>query len=457
MTIRRAHPIPCREVIVIDSAPNYCHRRLNLSNLRDAVTAASTVRARDRRVLSSSLRDMDEGRVAHPRLVIRQHPACVLVLCLFLSTLIAFGALFGLPYRFEIQPGDIHHNVGYAYRVDVPDLWPLTIRADSGEEPEGSRTRAYEDGFQLGPRHSDPDFVRATGRGALSHRGSELLLSTSDNTDPRFNGRVYQGRHMVRLSWWLTVPLLIALLVPVFRVSVPVALRAVCGVRSPRQSLSWWWKPRVWASAVKGPLLRLLAALAVTVFVALGLQFVSGVLFWVVAGLVLAASWVTMLAAAELAAVFWGKVATRRYLGNGLLVILSCSLTLGAAEASFAIYERVALAGVESAAPAENAEADAADVPSNDTPETLPEINLPPWVLERVRARAKVITMPDEWKRRRVKVPGARKAHYWQGALHVRDVYHMRQKASFPAKRGTHLRVMVLGDSLTYGYGVDNE
>lgn len=287
---------------------------------------------------------MDEGRVAHPRLVIRQHPAYVLVLCLFLSTLIAFGALFGLPYRFEIQPGDIHHNVGYAYRVDVPDLWPLTIRADSGEEPEGSRTRAYEDGFQLGPRHSDPDVVRETGRGALSHREDAFRFSTSDNTDPRFNGRDYQGGSIYRLSWWLAVPLLCASMLPIVWVVVPAGVRALRRVRASSKGRDRWWRPRTWATDAKGPLRRLLLALPATILATLELQLVSGILLWAMTGLVLALLWVTCLAAAELAMVPWGKVRTRRYLANGLLAIVSFSLTLGVVEASLAIYERVALA-----------------------------------------------------------------------------------------------------------------
>ena len=50
----------------------------------------------------------------------------------------------------------------------------------------------YEDGRQLGPAHRPHDFIRADGRGQFSHWGSTLYFSSSDNTDPRANGRVYR-------------------------------------------------------------------------------------------------------------------------------------------------------------------------------------------------------------------------------------------------------------------------
>jgi lysophospholipase L1-like esterase len=66
-------------------------------------------------------------------------------------------------------------------------------------------------------------------------------------------------------------------------------------------------------------------------------------------------------------------------------------------------------------------------------------------------------SMPAEWLRRDVEVAGATDAHYWHGVLHVFNADGMRRTEPFPAKREDYYRVMVVGDSLTYGYGVESD
>jgi len=66
-------------------------------------------------------------------------------------------------------------------------------------------------------------------------------------------------------------------------------------------------------------------------------------------------------------------------------------------------------------------------------------------------------TMPEEWERREADVPGANAAYYWHGKLHVFDEFRMRRSGPFPKKRPDAFRIMVVGDSLTYGYGVDKK
>jgi hypothetical protein len=67
------------------------------------------------------------------------------------------------------------------------------------------------------------------------------------------------------------------------------------------------------------------------------------------------------------------------------------------------------------------------------------------------------ILIPKEWKRRSVSVAGASFAYYWHNILHVHDRNHMRRTSPFPPKSRDRFRVMVVGDSLTYGYGVREE
>jgi lysophospholipase L1-like esterase len=56
-----------------------------------------------------------------------------------------------------------------------------------------------------------------------------------------------------------------------------------------------------------------------------------------------------------------------------------------------------------------------------------------------------------------VQIAGARKAYYWHGKLHVHNADRMRLVGQFPPRRADTCRVMVLGDSLTYGKGVAEE
>ncbi len=67
------------------------------------------------------------------------------------------------------------------------------------------------------------------------------------------------------------------------------------------------------------------------------------------------------------------------------------------------------------------------------------------------------LTMPKEWEKRVVNVPGSPLAYYWQGKLHVHNQDMMRRVGDFPAKQEGTFRIMVVGDSLTYGYGVAAE
>jgi hypothetical protein len=48
-----------------------------------------------------------------------------------------------------------------------------------------------EDEVELGPARSTHDTVRRVGNGAYSHWGDWLYFSSSDNSDPTANGRIY--------------------------------------------------------------------------------------------------------------------------------------------------------------------------------------------------------------------------------------------------------------------------
>jgi hypothetical protein len=66
---------------------------------------------------------------------------------------------------------------------------------DTQTNTTASTLQIYEDGMPLGPAHSGHPDIRNIGLGRFSHRdggtGSALRFASSDNTDPRINGRTY--------------------------------------------------------------------------------------------------------------------------------------------------------------------------------------------------------------------------------------------------------------------------
>ena len=67
------------------------------------------------------------------------------------------------------------------------------------------------------------------------------------------------------------------------------------------------------------------------------------------------------------------------------------------------------------------------------------------------------LTVPEEWRRKPAKVPGARVAFYWHGKLHVHGKFGLRRAVPYPPKREDVFRIIVVGDSLTYGVGIADE
>ena len=90
--------------------------------------------------------------------------------------------------------GDFRREEGacWIFNVGATDEGAaLESRADKIDFWMRSPLRLFEDDRALGPSHSLHSQIRNTGRGAYSHWRSDLMFSTSDNSDPNRNGRVY--------------------------------------------------------------------------------------------------------------------------------------------------------------------------------------------------------------------------------------------------------------------------
>jgi len=93
-----------------------------------------------------------------------------------------------VPHRILLTLGEVRTIGKHTYVARLPDHVP---RGDTSEEPGRSRLQLLEDGVPLGPAHALHSEIADKGRGYYSHWGEELFFSTSDDTDPRTNGRAY--------------------------------------------------------------------------------------------------------------------------------------------------------------------------------------------------------------------------------------------------------------------------
>jgi len=84
----------------------------------------------------------------------------------------------------QITPNLILHDTGNTYFI-IKNL-PY-----SDASYFGSDLLVYENDSILGPGQAQPNIIREIGRGRYSHYHNYVFFSTSDNTDPRTNKRIY--------------------------------------------------------------------------------------------------------------------------------------------------------------------------------------------------------------------------------------------------------------------------
>lgn len=85
-----------------------------------------------------------------------------------------------LPTRFNLQ--GITHVRGHCFRAEV------------SHDIDLSKTGVCEDYKALGPRVANDDEIRRSGGGRFVDAEHAIYFSSSDNSDPRFNGRMYRLR-----------------------------------------------------------------------------------------------------------------------------------------------------------------------------------------------------------------------------------------------------------------------
>lgn len=99
----------------------------------------------------------------------------------------------GQAFDVMIPSGEILPVAGHGYSYEGPGV--LITKGDSGESSSTSILILLENMQPLGPAHSKHSDIQNLGRGRFSHWDDgdrhHLFFSTSDNSDPRTNGRRY--------------------------------------------------------------------------------------------------------------------------------------------------------------------------------------------------------------------------------------------------------------------------
>lgn len=90
-----------------------------------------------------------------------------------------------------LDPASVQLQSGYAYWVRLPDAWQPF--ASDHADPQRSTLVVEEDGVALAPGNVPLETVQKVGRGSFLHWGVWLYFSSSDNSDPRSNGREYRA------------------------------------------------------------------------------------------------------------------------------------------------------------------------------------------------------------------------------------------------------------------------
>ncbi len=337
---------------------------------------------------------------------------------LLAAVVVAAALFFGIPIRYRVPSAWIYPEQGHAYVTPLRLLWPLVLVADDAEAPAAGATRLSEDGRSLGPAHVSHASIRELGGGRYSHWRGTLYFSTSDNSDPRRNGRRYVAAVRLRLA----PEILLAALVGLGAAALRVALRWYRAGLIRRSDLLH--PTGLWAGAALGFGAAIRA---------------EGIAFWLLIGL---AAVLVVWAVATTHRTF-GKGTGRRWGGFGraasaTLLVVSMAVALAAAETFLLVWSS---RPVESGTLARDLEAFGVEVP--------------PEVLRAAARRRALVTLPGDLERQPLVVEGAARAYLWHGALHVHDGDGMRRAGPFPAARPDVLRVMVVGDSLTYGTGID--
>ena len=119
----------------------------------------------------------------------------VLLLTFVVVVVSGYLSFIGVVRQLDVPREKITPDTGFSYAIELQRSWApgrLIVHPDSAEKPADSSLIVRENGRAISRAHSPLEDIRALGNGRLSHRGNTVYFATSDNSDPRENGRHYQ-------------------------------------------------------------------------------------------------------------------------------------------------------------------------------------------------------------------------------------------------------------------------
>jgi hypothetical protein len=145
-----------------------------------------------------------------------------------LTTLHSYAILPTFTEELTLAPASMHAFEGFAYTVDLPQRSYLLAPDEPAEQIfENGRLLQYPNMAGYGPVVTD-------GMGRSRINGDRLFFSTTDNTDPRVNGRTYTVVRPARVRRLLFTPIWLAAFVATLVIGVPRLPVIVRAVARPR-------------------------------------------------------------------------------------------------------------------------------------------------------------------------------------------------------------------------------
>lgn len=144
------------------------------------------------------------------------------VLVLLVVVLGCLQATGRLDIARTIHPSKIELLEGYCYIALLKNLFPswwglLLYPSDSSTAPKRSSLKLFESGASLGPPNALHADIMTLGNGRFSDWNGELRFSSTDNTDPRTNGRDYRVTERPNLARLIFLPLFLAIVISIYR------------------------------------------------------------------------------------------------------------------------------------------------------------------------------------------------------------------------------------------------
>lgn len=367
------------------------------------------------------------------RLILTLSP---LRLVLIVLNVIGFGYLFGvgIPITIPMQATAIQPLHGAAYLFSGHVLLSGSVDwADNTDRGSASDITIREDGRALTPGHAQFSQIMTEGAGAHAYRPGRLIFSTSDNSDPSRNGRSYSLHTQLRPGW--------RLLCCVLALGLGVAA-SIWACRLVRRRHRLPAPGATMAALRRGAWIMAAGVLAICVTYLLA-EWVWGAMVWLTTGLVLTLG---VQAARQFLIAHGlerGKMLPWEGLTNLSVVIVSVSIVFAAAEIGLSWF---------AVAPTVGAGAQGGD---RIIQTGVARVVLPGALVADMAARQRGTLLPASWKLTLLPESNGTRAFRWHGIVHTEDQRGFRRlNGPFPAKLPGRPRIVVLGDSLTYGEGI---